>query len=91
MRREGKLVVIERDTPQPGPGEVRLRTTAVGICGTDLHVYGGLFESYPIVPGHDASGVIEAVGPGVPDARVGERVTVDPAACCTRAVSSSMT
>jgi 2-desacetyl-2-hydroxyethyl bacteriochlorophyllide A dehydrogenase len=84
----GKLVVVERETPQPGPGEVRLRTTAVGICGTDLHVYGGLFDSYPIVPGHDASGVIEAVGPGVPDTRVRERVTVDPAACCTRAATS---
>ena len=71
--------------PSPGPGEVLLKVTAAGICGTDVHLYSGLFGEFPMVPGHDLSGVIEAIGEGVVPHRQGTRATVDPAACCARA------
>jgi propanol-preferring alcohol dehydrogenase len=64
-----------RPTPEPGPGEVRLRVKACGVCRTDLHVVDGeLTQRRPsIVPGHEIVGVIEAVGPGVAR-HLGERV-----------------
>jgi L-iditol 2-dehydrogenase len=53
----------------PGPGEVIARPVYVGVCGTDLELLDGVVDPdhvrYPLVPGHEWSGVIEAVGPGV--------------------------
>jgi len=60
-----------RDAPEfvPGPGEVVARPVHTGICGTDLELLAGVVDPayvrYPLVPGHEWSGVIEAVGPGV--------------------------
>lgn len=75
--------IEERPRPEPGPGEVRIRTAYVGICGSDLHGYTG--ESGRRVPGmvmgHEASGWIEAVGPGV-EAALGQAVTFNPAMSC---------
>ncbi len=68
LRRAGeKLVLEERPEPQPGPGEVRLRVEACGVCRTDLHVVDGELPNpkLPIVPGHEIVGRVEAVGPGV--------------------------
>ena len=50
--------------PVPGPREVLVRVEAVGLCGTDIHVLDGEFAPtrYPIIPGHETSGVVEAVG-----------------------------
>jgi len=54
----------------PGPGEVVARPVYTGICGTDLELVAGVvdpaYTRYPLVPGHEWSGIIEAVGPGVP-------------------------
>ncbi len=73
-----------RPRPEPGPGEVRLRLSHVGICGSDLHGYTG--ESGRRVPGmvmgHEASGWIETLGPGVDGLVVGDRVTFNPALPC---------
>ena len=54
-------------TPDPGPGEVRVRIHAAGVCGTDLHILDGMIKptSYPMTLGHEAAGVIELVGEGV--------------------------
>ncbi len=79
------IAIVERPDPMPGPGEVVVRITAAGICGTDLHLFEGSFGSFPLTPGHDAAGVIEFVGEGVPASRRGQRVTLDPAGCCARA------
>lgn len=70
--------------PEPGPREVLVRVEAVGICGTDLHVLDGEFAPtrYPIIPGHETSGVVEAVGDQVSEIAVGDRVTVDPTLTC---------
>jgi L-iditol 2-dehydrogenase len=81
----GRIEIEERERPIPERGEVRVRITAVGLCGTDLHLFEGNFGSFPIVPGHDAAGCIDAVGDQVLPGRIGERVTIDPAGCCLRA------
>ncbi|MGH6987841.1 MAG: zinc-dependent alcohol dehydrogenase family protein [Caulobacteraceae bacterium] len=72
------LKLIERSTPEPGPGEVRLKIAACGVCRTDLHLIDGELKDFriPIIPGHEIVGVIEAAGPGVEAARIGERAGV---------------
>jgi L-iditol 2-dehydrogenase len=73
--------------PEPGPGEVLVRVTAVGLCGSDVHYYcdGHIGESVPSAPlvlGHEFAGTVEAVGPGVEGLREGQPVAVDPAIPC---------
>src|SRR6188768_4479226 len=72
------LQFLERDDPVPGPGAVRIRVSACGVCRTDLHVVDGELPdiAYPIVPGHEVVGRVDALGPGVTSLRVGERVGV---------------
>lgn len=69
---------IDRPDPVPGPGEVRLRVRACGVCRTDLHVVDGDLtpRKQPIVPGHEIVGVIDAVGPGVTGLKEGDRIGV---------------
>jgi L-iditol 2-dehydrogenase len=63
---KGSLDLVERPTPEPKAGWVRLKVAAVGICGTDLHFYRGAFPSPKgLLPGHEIGGVIDAVGDGV--------------------------
>ncbi len=72
---------VER--PTPGPGEVRIRPLAVGICGTDLHILDGTFSSRPpLILGHEVAGRIDAVGPDVRRAREGDLVTIEPHRFC---------
>jgi alcohol dehydrogenase, propanol-preferring len=63
---------------QPGPGEIRVKVAACGVCRTDLHVVDGELPDpqIPIIPGHEIVGRIEAIGPGVEVLRVGDRVGV---------------
>lgn len=62
----GALEWKEWPAPTPGPGQVRVRTAACGICGTDLEMIAGWERTRcPAIPGHEWSGVVEAVGPGV--------------------------
>ncbi|MFC4601056.1 zinc-dependent alcohol dehydrogenase family protein [Cohnella hongkongensis] len=71
------------DYPVPGPGEVTIQVRNCGICGTDYHIYEGTFLSpYPIIPGHEFSGVVEQVGEGVSSFKIGDRVTADPTLYC---------
>jgi propanol-preferring alcohol dehydrogenase len=70
------LVLRDRPEPVPGPGEVRARVEACGVCRTDLHVLDGELPGirYPIVPGHEVVGIVDAVGAGValaPGMRIG--------------------
>jgi S-(hydroxymethyl)glutathione dehydrogenase/alcohol dehydrogenase len=61
----------------PGPGEVRVRVAACGICASDLHVWrSGEGIGFPAVLGHEASGTVEALGPGVARVSEGQRVVV---------------
>jgi alcohol dehydrogenase, propanol-preferring len=72
------LQLQERQDPTPGPGHVRVRISACGVCRTDLHVVDGELPhiNYPIVPGHEVVGRAEALGPGVTALKIGERVGV---------------
>ncbi len=64
--------------PQPGPGEVRIRVRACGVCRTDLHTVEGEIHPprLPVIPGHQIVGVVDAVGPGVTRFREGDRAGV---------------
>ena len=63
---------------QPGPGQIRVKVAACGVCRTDLHVVDGELPNpkVPIIPGHEIVGRIDAVGPGVEGLKVGERVGI---------------
>src|SRR5258708_39400148 len=70
------LRIEPAETPTPGPGEVLLRLGAGGICGSDLHYYfegrnGSFVVREPLIPGHEASGVVAAGGPAVTRAQEG--------------------
>lgn len=83
--------VIVRDIakPEPGPNEVRVATLLAGICGSDLHAVAGqhplLYPQY--VPGHEAVGVVDALGPGVDSPAVGTRVLLKPNLQCGECVN----
>jgi D-arabinose 1-dehydrogenase-like Zn-dependent alcohol dehydrogenase len=72
------LELVERELPQPGRGEVRVKVQACGVCHSDTVAKEGLFPSipYPIVPGHEVAGIVDAVGEGVVGWSVGTRVGV---------------
>ena len=81
------LRVESAETPAPGPGEVLLRLGAGGICGSDLHYYfegrnGSFVVREPLIPGHEASGVVAAIGTGVTRVAVGDRVAISPSHAC---------
>jgi L-iditol 2-dehydrogenase len=82
---DGSFIFQQRDVPEPGPEEVVVQVAACGICGTDLNLFVGKRPkgwkiTFPFQMGHELSGIIRAVGAGVPDAsglRVGSRVVPD--------------
>jgi L-idonate 5-dehydrogenase len=81
------LRIAPRATQALGAHDVRLRLGAGGICGSDLHYWqhgrvGAFVIREPLVPGHEASGVVEAVGAEVTRVKVGDRVAIDPSHAC---------
>jgi L-iditol 2-dehydrogenase len=78
------LAVAELPAPTPGAGEVLIRVAACGICGSDVHGYDGSSGRRipPIVMGHEAAGVVAAVGEGATSYLVGDRVTFDSTVYC---------
>jgi L-iditol 2-dehydrogenase len=83
LRGPGDVVVEERPVPEPGHGEVLVRVSSVGVCGSDTHYYdhgriGRFVVESPLVLGHEAAGEVAAVGPGVLSPRVGQRVSIEP-------------
>jgi L-iditol 2-dehydrogenase len=80
----GALSIADVETPQPGPGEVRVRVAACGICGSDVHGFTGSTGRRipPLVMGHEAAGTVDAVGPGVTDLPPGTRVALDSTVFC---------
>lgn len=75
---DGEIELVTLPDPEPGPGEVVVQMKVSGICGTDLHYMNETpaqrGERCAIVPGHEAAGIIVAVGPGVVRRKVGDRV-----------------
>jgi D-arabinose 1-dehydrogenase-like Zn-dependent alcohol dehydrogenase len=74
----GPLSMKERPIPEPGPGQLRIRIKACGICFSDLSVKEGERPgvTFPRVPGHEVAGVIDSTGPGITSWKPGERVGV---------------
>ncbi|MEM9467546.1 MAG: Zn-dependent alcohol dehydrogenase [Actinomycetota bacterium] len=84
LREAGAPLTIEEvDIDDPGPGEVRIRTAAAGVCHSDLHFIEGLHHTpMPCVPGHESAGVVEAVGPDVTYVAPGDHVITCMSAFC---------
>lgn len=81
---KGKPVQVTTiNVPDPGPGEAVVRIQACGVCHTDLHYReGGISDDYPFLLGHEAAGVIDALGEGVTDLEVGDFVVLNWRAVC---------
>jgi D-arabinose 1-dehydrogenase-like Zn-dependent alcohol dehydrogenase len=75
---KGPLEIVEREVPQPGPGLVRIRVQACGVCHSDSLVKEGHWPGlqYPRVPGHEVIGIVDAVGEGALPWKPGQRVGV---------------
>ncbi len=88
----GRFEILEAPRPEPQAGEVLIRVRAVGVCGSDLHMFkegqiGGIAiadAGGPFVPGHECVGVVEAAGAGAEESLVGRRVFVEPQLNCAR-------
>ena len=81
------LRIEAAEDPQIGPGQVLIRLGAGGICGSDLHYYfegrnGSFVIREPLIPGHEASGVVAKVGPGVTRVKPGDKIAVSPSHAC---------
>lgn len=84
MTKPGAIEFREADAPAPGEGQIVMQTRRIGICGSDLHVYHGLhpYTNYPVVQGHEVSGVVAELGPGVDGLAVGDKITFLPQITC---------
>ena len=84
LEKQHELRLREIDLPdEAGPGEVKIRLHTVGVCGSDVHYYthgkiGPFVVKAPMVLGHEAAGIVVAVGPGVTGLKVGDRVCMEP-------------
>src|SRR5216117_911810 len=84
--RPGAATLRRVPRPEPRAGEVLVRVAAAGICGSDVEVLEGRrpkrYVRYPIIPGHEWAGTVEAVGPGVADVEVGAAVVAEGFRAC---------
>jgi len=79
----GRIEMESRPVPRPAPGDVLVRVSSVGVCGSDTHYYrhgriGGFVVEAPLVLGHEAAGTIVDVGDSVDTSRIGQRVSIEP-------------
>ncbi len=83
---DGNVVLKEVPDPTPATGEAVIRVQRAALCGTDIHIFHDRFKtSPPLILGHEFSGVVEAIGPGVKNVKLGDRVVSEnnPYACGT--------
>jgi D-arabinose 1-dehydrogenase-like Zn-dependent alcohol dehydrogenase len=75
---KGPFEIVEREIPEPGPGLVRVKVQACGICHSDSLTKDGLWPGIqlPRIPGHEIAGIVDAIGPGVEGWTVGQKVGV---------------
>ncbi|MGQ1784748.1 MULTISPECIES: zinc-dependent alcohol dehydrogenase [unclassified Saccharicrinis] len=75
------FTVVEKEKEEPKAGEVRVKVAYCGVCGTDMHIFHGMMDQRVNIPetiGHEMSGTIDAVGEGVSEFKVGDKITVRP-------------
>jgi D-arabinose 1-dehydrogenase-like Zn-dependent alcohol dehydrogenase len=81
VERPESVSLAEIETPAPGPGEARVRSVVAGVCRTDIDILTGALDErwvrFPVVPGHEWSGVVDAVGDGVTTVEPGQRVVCE--------------
>ena len=84
MLKPGEIIYKKVDKPVPGENEVLIKIKKIGICGSDIHVFHGVhpYTSYPIVQGHEVSGIIENIGSLVSGFTVGDKVILVPQVVC---------
>jgi L-iditol 2-dehydrogenase len=87
LRGVGDVTVEERPVPQPAADEVLVEVGSVGVCGSDVHYYehgriGPYVVDSPLILGHEAGGVVAAIGTDVDTLRVGQRVSIEPGVPC---------
>ena len=81
--KDAPVELVTITVPDPGPGEAVVRIQACGVCHTDLHyVKGGIGDEYPYLLGHEAAGIVDAVGEGVTDVAPGDYVILNWRAVC---------
>jgi len=81
---ENKKVITYKDvpTPEPGPGHMRLKIKAISICGSDIKRYMDGHRMYPLILGHENSGIIDRVGDGVSENYIGKHAAIIPLVPC---------
>lgn len=88
LERPGTHRLVTGPRPQPGPGEVRVAVHAAGVCASDREVHDGTrppaYVRYPVTPGHEWSGTVDAVGEGVDPQLVGRRTVAEGFRSCLR-------
>jgi len=86
MTEPGKIEFRDVEKPIMGDDQVLIEMKRIGVCGSDIHVFHGMhpYTSYPVVQGHEVSGVIAEVGSRVEDLIVGDKVTFTPQVTCGR-------
>jgi D-arabinitol dehydrogenase (NADP+) len=88
IEKPNEISVLEREVPEPGAGQLMVQVMASGICGTDLHIYRGEYMGkYPVIPGHEFSGIVTGVGSGVSRFQMGDRVAVEPNIACDNCIN----
>lgn len=87
LTQPGEIQIRDIDMPEPLPGEVRVRLRKTGICGSDVHFFGGdRLLNGPTIIGHEGLGEIDKTGDGVTDRKIGERVVIEPNIPCQKCI-----
>jgi D-arabinitol dehydrogenase (NADP+) len=83
IEKPNRVKLVEQPIPQPDSAEVVIQVMASGICGTDIHILRGEYlGDYPVIPGHEFSGIVQSVGRDVSRFQIGDRVAVEPNIAC---------
>jgi len=84
MTQPGKIVFEDVPVPKPQKNQILLRIKRIGVCGSDIHVYHGKhpFTPYPVIQGHEYCGIVEAVGSGIKNIKIGSLATARPQLVC---------
>lgn len=82
LENKGVLTYKDVPTPEPGPGHVRLKVKAVSICGSDIKRYVDGHRLYPLILGHETSGIIDRVGSGVDESYIEQHAAIIPLVPC---------
>ena len=82
LENKGVLTYKDVPNPEPGPGQVRLKVKAISICGSDIKRYVDGHRMYPLILGHETSGVVDRVGEGVSPEYIGKHAAIIPLVPC---------